>query len=170
MPQDAAAARSVAASRVEMSEFILPSDANGLGTAFGGRVMQWTDLAAAMAAMRHARRPVVTASIDQLNFLRPIRLGELAIFRAHLNAVFGSSMEVEVNVTAEEPATGERRHCCEAFLTFVALGPSGRPARAPALLVEGGEEERRAREAAERRSARLARRRKEIADEPAAPG
>ena len=134
MPPDPGA-KPPSASRVEMTELILPSDANGLGTAFGGKVMQWTDLAASMAAMRHSRMPVVTASIDQLGFLAPIHVGELAVFRAQVNAVFGSSMEVEVNVVAEAPATGERRHCCEAFLTFVALGPSGRPSRAPGLLV-----------------------------------
>jgi acyl-CoA hydrolase len=150
-------AKLASSSKVEMTQLVMPPDANGLGTAFGGRVMQWTDLAASIAAMRHARAPVVTASIDQLAFLAPIRVGEIAILRARVNAVFGTSMEVEVNVTAENPASGERRHCCEAFLTFVALGPDGRPTKAPLLLTETEEEERRVREATARRSARLAR-------------
>ncbi len=149
------AAKPPSASRVEMTELILPPDANALGTAFGGRVMQWTDLAASIAAMRHSRMTVVTASIDQLSFLAPMKVGELAVLRAHVNAVFGSSMEVEVNVMAEDPRSGDRRHCCEAFLTFVALGPSGRPSRAPPLSAEDPEDEERARAAARRREQRL---------------
>ncbi|HTT71159.1 MAG TPA: acyl-CoA thioesterase [Anaeromyxobacteraceae bacterium] len=154
-------AKLASTSRVEMTELVMPSDANVLGTAFGGRVMQWTDLAASMAAMRHARMPVVTASIDELAFLSPIRVGEIAVLRAQVNAVFGSSMEVEVAVSAESPAAGEKRPCCRAFLTFVALGPDGKPAKAPLLLTETGEEERRAREAERRREERLARRRRD---------
>jgi acyl-CoA hydrolase len=144
------------ASRVEVTHFVMPTDANGLGTAFGGIVMQWTDLAAAMSAMRHARLPVVTASIDQLTFLAPIRIGQMAILTAHVTAVFGTSMEVEVEVVSEDPRTGERRRCCDAFLTFVALGPDGRPTRVPPLRVETEEERRRERAARVRREARLA--------------
>ncbi len=151
-------AKLASTSKVEMTQLVMPSDANGLGTAFGGRVMQWTDLAATMAAMRHARVPTVTASIDQLSFLAPIRVGQIVVLRAQVNAVFGSSMEVEVNVVAEDPASGARRDCCEAFLTFVALGPGGKPCKAPILLPQTEDEERRAREAAARRADRLARR------------
>jgi acyl-CoA hydrolase len=154
-------AKLASSSRVEMTELVMPPDANGLGTAFGGRVMQWTDLAASMAAMRHARMPVVTASIDELAFLAPIRVGEIAILRAQVNAVFGSSMEVEVTVTAESPVAGEKRLCCRSFLTFVALGEDGKPAKAPLLLTETAEEERRARDAGHRRDERLARRARE---------
>ena len=146
------------ASRVEMTQIVMPSDANVLGTAFGGKVMEWSDLAAAVAAQRHARMPVVTASIDRLSFLAPIRIGYVALLRAQVTAVFGTSMEVEVEVLTEEPTTGERRKCCDAFLTFVALGPDGRPAPAPPLLAETDEEKRREREARERRQARLAER------------
>jgi acyl-CoA hydrolase len=134
------AAKPASASRVEMTQLVLPSYANSMGNAFGGRVMQWIDLAAAMSAMRHARMAVVTASIDQLSFHAPIRVGQMAILRARLNAVFGSSMEVEVTVDAEDPLSGERTLCCDAFLTFVALGPEGKPARAPLLLTETEEE------------------------------
>jgi acyl-CoA hydrolase len=149
------AAKVAATSRVEMTQLVLPGYANSFGNAFGGRVMQWTDLAAAMAAMRHTRMPVVTASIDQLAFRAPIRVGQIAILRAQVNAVFGSSLEVEVTVEAEDPRTGARSHCCDAFLTFVALGSDGTPAKAPLLLPQTEEEERRAREAAARRAARL---------------
>jgi len=149
------AAKLASTSRVEMTQLVLPGYANSFGNAFGGRVMQWTDLAAAMAAMRHTRMPVVTASIDQLAFHAPIRVGQIAILRAQVNAVFGSSLEVEVTVESEDPRTGARSHCCEAFLTFVALGPDGKPAKAPLLLPQTEEEEQRAREAAARRAARL---------------
>ncbi len=151
-------AKLASSSLVEMTQLVMPTDANGLGTAFGGRVLQWIDLAAAMSAMRHCRAPVVTAAIDQVSFLAPIRVGDMVVLRARINAVFGSSMEIEVDVEAEKPDTGERQRCCEAFLTFVALGPSGRPARAPILLPQTEDEERRVREATARRTARLARR------------
>jgi acyl-CoA hydrolase len=157
---DITSAKLTSASRVEMTELVLPSDANSMGNAFGGRVMQWIDLAAAIAAMRHARMAVVTASMDQLSFHAPIRVSQIAVLRAHVNAVFGSSLEVEVTVEAEDPRTGSRRACCDAFLTFVALGPEGKPARAPLLLIESEEEAARVKEAEGRRAERLARRRK----------
>ncbi len=144
------------ASRVEMTELVMPTDANILGSAFGGRIIQWMDLAAAVAARRHARMPVVTAAIDQLAFLGPVRVGHVAILRAQVNAVFGTSLEVEVEVLDEDPDSGERRRCCDGFLTFVALGPDRRPARIPPLLAETEEEHRREQEAHARRAARLA--------------
>ncbi len=145
-----------AASRVEMTQLVMPGHANTVGTAFGGTVMQWTDLCAGMAAMRHARLPVVTASVDRLDFLSPVRIGQIAILRAQVNAVFHSSMEVGVVVDTEEPGTGERRRCCTAFLTFVALGTDGRPVPLPPLLVSSEEERLREREAGVRRASRLA--------------
>jgi acyl-CoA hydrolase len=108
-----------------------------------------------MAAMRHARLPVVTASIDQLAFRSPVRIGQIALIRAQVNAVFATSLEVGVVVLTEEPLTGERHPCCEAYLTFVALGPDGQPVPVAPLLAESDEERRREREAATRRSARL---------------
>jgi acyl-CoA hydrolase len=152
------APKPAAASRVEMTQLVMPSDANLLGSAFGGKVMQWTDLAAAVAAQRHARMPVVTVSIDQLSFLAPVRIGHVALLRAQVNAVFGSSMEIGVEVLTEDPLSGERRRCCDAFLTFVALGEDGRPAPAPPLLTETEEERGREREAHARRASRLAKR------------
>ncbi|HEY7725918.1 MAG TPA: acyl-CoA thioesterase [Anaeromyxobacteraceae bacterium] len=154
-------AKLASGSRVEMTQLVMPGDGNLLGTAFGGRIMQWIDLAAAMSAQRHARAPVVTASIDRLDFLSPVKIGHLAIVRALVNAVFGSSLEVGAEVWAEDPRTGDRKKCCDAFLTFVSLGADGKPAKAPLLLTETEEEARRAREAAERRALRLAARRKQ---------
>ncbi len=147
------------ASRIETTHLVMPPDANAHGTAFGGIVMQWIDVAASMAAMRHARLPVVTASVDQLNFLAPLRIGDMAILVAHVNATFGSSLEVEVLVVSEDPRTGSRERCCDAFVTFVALGPDGGPTRVPALLCETDEERSRAEGARARREARLAQRR-----------
>src|SRR6266568_2749119 len=100
------AAKLASTSRVEMTQLVLPSYANSLGNAFGGRVMQWIDLAAAIAAMRHTRMPVVTASIDQLVFRAPIRVSQIAILRAQVNAVFGSSLEIEVTVDAARRGGG----------------------------------------------------------------
>jgi acyl-CoA hydrolase len=144
------------ASRVEMTHLVMPSDANVLGTAFGGVVMQWTDLAGSIAAMRHSRLPCVTASIDQLSFLAPVRIGHIAVVNAQLNAVFSTSMEVGVEVQTEDPLTGERRKCCDAYLTFVAVDPDRRPTRVPPLTAETDEDRRREKEARLRREARLA--------------
>ena len=149
-------AKLASTSRVEMTQLVLPGYANSFGNAFGGRVMQWIDLAAAMAAMRHTRMPVVTASIDQLVFRAPIRVSQIAILRAQVNAVFGSSLEIEVTVEAEDPRSGERTLCCDAFLTFVAMGADGKPSKAPLLLTETEDEARRAEEAGVRRAARIA--------------
>ncbi len=143
------------ASHVEMIQMVMPSHANTHGTAFGGTVMAWIDLAAGMAAMRHARLPVVTASIDRLDFRSPVRIGQIALIRAQVNAVFATSMEVGVLVLTEEPLTGEQRLCCEAHLTFVALGPDQHPRQVPSLLAETEAERQRQREAGTRRAARL---------------
>jgi acyl-CoA hydrolase len=140
----------------EYSELALPNDANGLGAVLGGKVMHLVDLAAAMAAMRHARRPVVTASVDSLHFLHPVRIGELIVLRSSVNRVFRTSMEVGVYVTTENLMTGERLHTCSAYLTFVALNKEGKATEVPAALPETEEEKRRYREAGERREYRLA--------------
>jgi acyl-CoA hydrolase len=153
-------AKTSSESIVEMTQLVMPTDANARGTAFGGKIMQWIDLAASMAAMRHSRMPVVTASIDQLNFLAPVHIGHVAILHARLNAVFGTSLEIEVEVVTENPLSGERHRCCNAFLTFVALDEDGRPAPVPPLRAETEDEKRREREATDRRSRRLAQRRR----------
>jgi acyl-CoA hydrolase len=140
----------------EYSELALPNDANGLGNVLGGKVMHLVDLAAAMAAMRHARRPVVTASVDSLNFLHPVRIGQLLVLRSSVNRVFRTSMEVGVHVETETLMTGERLHTCSAYLTFVALNEFGKSAPVPPVIPETDTEKRRYREAGERREYRLA--------------
>lgn len=140
---------------VEMTQLVLPSHTNPLGTAFGGQIMAWTDICAGIAAQRHARRVVVTASMDDLHFLAPIRTGEVVILKAQVNRAFHTSMEVGVRVEAENPLTGERRHCSSAYLTFVALSGSGERVQIPPLLPETENEQRRYLEAADRRQIRL---------------
>lgn len=151
------------ASRVMMTESVLPGDANPLGTAFGGKIAQWIDIAAAVACQRHCRRRVVTASMDDLHFLRPIKVGMIVELRAQVNAVFRTSMEAGVRIDSEDPLTGERRHVCTAFATFVAQDASGKPVEVPRLELETDEDRRRCADAAERRRIRLehARSRKE---------
>ena len=140
----------------EYSELALPNDASGLGNVLGGKVMHLVDLAGAMAAMRHARRPVVTLSVDQLLFLHPVRVGELIVLRSSVNRVFRTSMEVGVKVTTEKLMTGERRHTCSAYLTFVALDENRKPTPITPVIPETEEEQRRYRQAGERRQYRLA--------------
>ena len=149
-------AKPVRDSASEYSELALPNDANGLGNLLGGRVMHLVDLAAAMAAMRHARRPVVTASVDHLTFLHPVHIGQLVILKSSVNRVFRSSMEVGVKVFAEDLMTGEVRHTTSAYLTFVALDERGRPAEVAPVAPETEEEKRRFEGAARRRQYRLA--------------
>jgi acyl-CoA hydrolase len=140
----------------EYSELALPNDANGLGNVLGGKVMHLVDLAAAMAAMRHARRPVVTASVDSLHFLHPVRIGQLIVLRSSVNRVFRTSMEVGVHVETETLMTGEKLHTCSAYLTFVALNEDGKAAPVPPVIPETETEKRRYRQAGERREYRLA--------------
>ena len=140
----------------EYFELALPNDANGLGNVLGGKVMHLVDLAAAMAAMRHARRPVVTLSVDRLQFLQPVHIGDLIVLRSSVNRVFRTSMEVGVKVTSEKLMTGEQRHTCSAYLTFVALDEHRKPAPVAPVIPETEEEKRRYREAGERREYRLA--------------
>ena len=148
--------RSPLDTQVEMTQIVLPSHTNNHGTIFGGQVAAWCDICAAVSAQRFCRGPVVTASMDQLHFLEPIRKGMVAIFLSQVNQAWRSSMEVGVRVLAEDPMTGERRHCCSAYLTFVALNPEGQPTKLPTL--ELGEDEslhRRAKEANIRKAHRL---------------
>jgi acyl-CoA hydrolase len=140
----------------ELSELALPNDANGHGNLLGGRVMHLVDLAAAMAAMRHARKPVVTASVDSLHFLHPVHISELVILRSSVNRVFRTSMEVGVKVETENLMTGKRVHTCSAYLTFVALGEDKKATAVPPVIPETEDEKRRYREAGERREYRLA--------------
>ena len=149
-------AKTVQESISEYVEFALPNDANSLGNVLGGKVMHLVDLAGAMAALRHARRPVVTASVDSLHFLHPVRIGQLIILRSSVNRVFRTSMEVGVHVQTENLMTGHRLHTCSAYLTFVALDENGKSTPIPPVIPETGEEQRRYRQAGERREYRLA--------------
>jgi len=152
----AAEGKPAVASRVEMTELVLPGDTNALGTIFGGKVMQWIDIAASVAGMRHSGGNVVTASIDGLTFLTPIHLGEIVILQAQVNFVGRTSMEVGVRVEAENPRTGARRYTTKAYLTFVAIDAAGKPRAIPPLVLAGDEDRRRAGDAQARRDARLA--------------
>ncbi len=138
-----------------MVEVVLPNDANALGNILGGTVMHLIDIAGAIAAHRHARSVVVTASVDNLDFLHPIRVGQLILLRACVTRAFRTSMEVEVKVHLEDFLTGERRQTSSAFVTYVALDQDGRPREVPPLVPRTGEEKRRYREALARRRRRL---------------
>jgi len=152
------AGRPAGASRTELVEFVLPQDANALGTALGGRVMHFVDMAGAIAALRHCHAPVVTASIDHVDFRGPIQVGELMILKSSVNRTFHTSLEAGVKVFSENPLTGERRHTTSAYLTFVALDESRRPKVVPPVVPETADERRRYRQALARRKARLAHR------------
>ncbi|MFB3776082.1 MAG: acyl-CoA thioesterase [Bryobacteraceae bacterium] len=140
----------------EYAELALPNDTNALGTLLGGKVMHLVDLAGAMAAMRHARSTVVTASIDYMNFLHPIRVGQLVLLRSSVNRVFRTSMEVGVKVFVEDLLSGELSHTSSAYLTFVAIDARGACVPVPPVIPETGDEKRRYEEAVRRRSERLA--------------
>lgn len=144
------------ASHVEMTEIVLPEDANSHGSVFGGRVLALVDKCAAIVAMRHTHSLVLTASVDSVAFVNSAQVGHILILEGRLNAVFGSSMEAEVHVFSEDPLSGDRRITTRAFVTMVAVDGIGRPHAAPPLDKETDEEIRRAAEACERRRARLA--------------
>jgi len=146
----------VRASASEYAQLALPDDANGLGNMLGGRVMHLVDLAGALAAMRHARKPVVTASVDRFQFLHPVHIGHLILLRASVNRVFRTSLEAGVYVEAENLMTGERVHTCSAYLTFVALDGEGKATPIEPVIPETADEVRRYRQAGERRESRLA--------------
>jgi len=148
--------RTVRQSLSEYSEICLPNDANTLGNMLGGRVMHLVDLCGAIAGMRHARCPVVTASVDQMIFLHPVHIGELVLLKSQVNRVFRTSMEVGVKVWVENLHTGELRHTSSAYLTFVALDRAGNRVLLPQIVPETKEEQRRFAEAAQRRAYRLA--------------
>lgn len=152
---DALKARPVRESVSEYSELALPNDANPLGDLLGGHVMHLVDMAGALAAMRHARRPVVTASVDHMTFLHPVRIGQLLVLRSSVNRAFRTSMEVGVKVMVEDLRTGEVRHTSSAYLTFVALDEDGNPTVVPPVVPEAPDEIRRYQEAGRRRQSRL---------------
>lgn len=153
--------RRVSDSTVQMTEIVLPEDSNPEGSIFGGRVLALIDKCAAIVGMRHSRSDVVTVSLDSVVFLNKVRIGNVLLLAGRLNAVFGSSMEVEVSVHAENPVTGERKLTTTALVTIVSVDSAGRPHAAPALVLKTGDERARAAAATKRREARLAGRRAE---------
>lgn len=156
---------------VEMNQIVLPQHTNALGTAFGGTIMSWVDVCAALSAQRHCRRTVVTASMDQLDFVAPIRAGQLVCLRSMVNYAGRTSMEVGVRIEAEDMLSGERVHAASAYLTFVALDEERKPCAVPPLVPESEEEKLRWAEAEVRRQQRLelAARRRELAEARRAP-
>ncbi len=147
--------RPVSHSVVQMTELVLPSHTNALGTIFGGVIMSWVDIAAAICAQRHSSQPVVTASIDALDFVAPVHLGWVVNLRASLNYAGKTSMEVGVRVEAENPITGEKFHTASAYLTFVAIGSDGKPRTVFPVIPETTDEKRRFEAAQKRRTLRL---------------
>jgi len=142
-------------SATEMVQVVLPNDANPLGFILGGTVMHLIDIAGAISCHRHTRSLLVTAAVDGLQFLHPIKVGDLIILKARVTAAWSTSLEVEVEVFSEEILTGERRMTSRAYLTFVAIDRDGKRLAIPQLLLGSDEEKRRAAEADVRRAARL---------------
>lgn len=149
------AGKPAAKSKVEMVDVVLPNDANPLGNILGGKVMHLIDMAGAIAAYRHSRNVMVTVSVDNLDFENPIRVGQLIILNAKVTRAFHTSLEVAVRVSSEDFMTGERRQTSSAYVTYVALGPEGRPAAVPPVIPQSAEEKREYRDALERRRHRL---------------
>lgn len=150
--------QSPSASATEMVQVVLPNDANPLGFILGGTVMHLIDIAGAIACHRHTRSLLVTAAVDGLQFLHPIKVGDLIILKAKVTATFKTSLEVEVEVFSEETLTGKRQLTSRAYLTFVTVDRDGVRAPVPPLLLQAPEELARAEQAAVRRQERLKRR------------
>ena len=142
----------------EMVQVVLPNDANPMGFMLGGAVMHLIDIAGAIAAFRHARELVVTAAVDGLEFLSPIKVGDFVVLKARVTATFTTSLEVEVKVYSEAALTGRRQLTSRAYLTFVTLKRDGVRATIPPLTLETGEDRRIQEAAGSRRAERLARR------------
>jgi uncharacterized protein (TIGR00369 family) len=154
-------AKRVKDSSITLVHAMMPQDANPAGNVHGGVVMKYIDTAAGVVAARHARSHVVTASIERLDFIHPVYVGNLLSLKASLNMVGTSSMEVGVRAETEDLRTGKVRHTVSAYLTVVALDENGRPKRVPRLILESEEEKRRNREALRRREVKLAERKRE---------
>lgn len=150
-------ARKVSESRVVMTELVMPNDTNALGNCMGGRVMHLIDIAAAIAARRHARTTCVTAAIDEIIFREAVPMGSVIALMASVNLACRTSMEVGVRVEMESMKSGERRHCASAYLTFVALDENKCPTPVPPIEADSADEKRRMAQAQKRRDTRLTR-------------
>ena len=156
--------RPVRESQSERSEIIFPGDANALGNLFGGRLMQFIDLVGAMAASRHARATTVTASMNHLDFVAPVKVGDLLILKSSVNRAFRTSMEVGVKAMVEDVRAQRLRHVSSAYLTFVAVDTTGQRIEVPQVLPETDHQRRRFEDAGRRREMRSdeTRRKKEL--------
>jgi acyl-CoA hydrolase len=141
-----------------MTELVLPQHTNQLGNLLGGQLMHWIDICAALAASKHSGRVCVTASVDNIDFKEPIKLGEVVTLCASVNRAFNTSMEVGVKVKAENFRTQKKLHTNSAYLTFVGVDESGKPVKTNEIIPETDEEKRRFEEALERRQQRLSKR------------
>jgi acyl-CoA hydrolase len=150
----------VSASRVELCQLMLPEHANAYGNVHGGLIMKTVDETGGIAAMRHAQRPCVTVSIDEMSFVSPVHVGELLCCKASVNYVGRSSLEVGVHVHAENPITGEITHTNSAYLVYVAIDDDHKPCEVPPLILETEEDRRRHEAAQVRQAERLARRKR----------
>jgi len=142
-------------SMVIMTELVLPNDTNQLGNLLGGKLMHWIDIAAALVAMRHAGRVCVTASVDEINFLEPIKIGHVVQLTATINRAFRTSMEISVEAYRQDPLNNTEAHASTAYLTFVSIDQYGKPLPVPPVEPETKEEKQRFEEAAYRRQERL---------------
>ena len=135
--------KTVSNTHVTMNELVLPNETNVLGNIFGGKVMYYMDMCAAMSAYKHARKPIVTASVDRLNFLAPAKMGDIIILKSSVNYTSKSSMEVGVKIVSENPLTGKIKHTASAYLTFVALNEHNKPTSIEPIITESEEDIRR---------------------------
>lgn len=147
--------KTVAASRVRMNELVMPNDTNPLGYLMGGRLLQWMDICSAISAQRHCNRNVVTISVDNVEFKQAIALGEVVVIEAEVARTFTSSMEIAMQVWAENMRTGERRLCTTSFYTFVSVDADNRPVPVPPVIPESDFEKERYEQAEDRREMRL---------------
>jgi len=148
-------ARKVSESQITMTELVLPNHTNQLGTLFGGQLMYWIDMCASLSAEKHNQRICVTASVDKVDFINPVRLGDAVTLVSSVNRVFNTSMEIGVKVFAQNFKEGTVKHTNSAYLTFVAVDSEGKPVRAFEALPETNEQKRRFNEALIRRENRL---------------
>lgn len=151
------APKSNSLSRTHMTEYVLPTHANALGNVFGGQILAWIDLCAAICSQRHAGTICVTAGIDDLSFDGPVKVGQVVRLEACITATFRTSMEVKVTVRGENPSSGETWPCVEAFLAFVAIDEAGKPTCVPPVVVDSGDGPALLADAKTRRAQRLAR-------------
>src|SRR5664279_860892 len=154
MSDEKVVSRTVSQSQAERSEIIFPADSNALGNLFGGRLMQFIDLVGAVAAVRHCRAIVVTASIDHSDFVAPVHIGDLLILKASVNRAFRTSMEVGVRAMVEDAHSQTLRHVSSAYVTYVAVDREGRPIPVPCVIAETEHQKRRFADAGRRREMR----------------